>query len=253
MSSVVVEVKNLTKKFGRGKSVFTAVDDVSFSVAEGEILGLLGPNGAGKTTTVFVLLDILRPTSGEVKIFGLNHIAQHTEIMQQLNFSSAYTAMPSRLTVWENLYVFALLFNVREPRKRIEEVLRLVHGLDLAQKRYSFLSSGQRTRVSLAKALLNRPRLLLLDEPTASLDPEMAESLRHLLKKMVEKEKMTVIFTSHNMAEVEELCDRVVFINHGRVITTGSPLEVTQEILQEEKKEPDLGQVFLKIMREFGP
>lgn len=246
---IILEIEHLTKKFGQ----FVAVDDVSFEAREGEILGLLGPNGAGKTTTVMVLLDILRPTFGKVSIFGLDHAKNHTEIMQGLNFSSTYMSLPGRLSVAENLYIFALLFKVKNPKEKVKEVLVKVHSLDLAERRYSFLSSGQKTRVGFAKALLNDPKLLILDEPTASLDPDMSENLRRLIKETARRQKTTVVFTSHNMAEVEELCDRVVFINHGRVVATGSPLAVTQEILKEQKSEPDLGQVFLKIVREFGP
>ncbi len=253
MSEVVVEVKNLTKKFGSGKSHFTAVDDLSFEVREGEILGLLGPNGAGKTTTILMLLDILRPTSGEIRIFGLNHHENHTEVMSGLNFSSTYVKMPGKLTVEENLYVFSLLFNVVNPKERVAEVLSKLRCLDLAKKWYSTLSSGQRTRVGLAKSLLNNPRLLLLDEPTASLDPDIADTTRQLIKELALWQKTTVIFTSHNMAEVQEICDRVVFINHGRIVAGGTPLEVTRTILKESKAEPDLGQVFLKIVRELGP
>lgn len=248
----IVEVKNLTKKFGSGKKIFTAVDNVSFEAKEGEILGLLGPNGAGKTTTIQMILDLLRPTDGEIKIFGKTHLNAHTEIMSQLNFSSTYVKMPGKLTVAENLYIFALLFDVGNPKEKVTEVLAKLQSLDLSNKRYNNLSSGQRTRVGLAKSLLNNPRLLLLDEPTASLDPDVADRLRRLIKDVAKKNKTAVIFTSHNMAEVEELCDRVVFINHGRVVASGSPLEVTRTILKEKNAHPDLGQVFLKIVREFG-
>ena len=253
MTKNIVEVKNLTKKFGKGKSVFTAVDNVSFDASEGEILGLLGPNGAGKTTTIHMILDLLRPTSGEIVIFGKTHRQDHTQIMSKLNFSSTYVKMPGKLTVFENLYIFALLFDTKDPKGRVMEVLERLQCADLAKKRYSVLSSGQRTRVGLAKSLINRPRLLILDEPTASLDPDVADRLRRLIKETAKEQKTTVIFTSHNMAEVEELCDRVVFINHGRMIASGSPTEVTRTILKDKKAEPDLGQVFLKIVREFGP
>jgi ABC-2 type transport system ATP-binding protein len=253
VAKTIIEVKNLTRKFGNGRSTFTAVNTVSFKADEGEIVGLLGPNGAGKTTIVQMILDLLRPTEGEITIFGLNHLQDHTKIMSQLNFSSTYVKMPGKLTVAENLYIFALLFDIKDAYKRVDEVLSLLGCLDLSKKRYSVLSSGQRTRVGLAKSLLNNPRLLLLDEPTASLDPDVADRLRELIKEVSRKQKTTVLFTSHNMAEVEELCDRVVFINHGRVVAQGSPLEVTQKILKEKNTEPDLGQVFLKIVREFGP
>lgn len=249
---VIVEVKNLTRKFGRGKSIQTAVDNISFEAYEGEVLGLLGPNGAGKTTTMMILLDILRPTDGQVKIFGLDHQTNHTQIMEAMNFSSTYIRMPGKLTVEENLYIFALLFGLNDAQERIVDVLEKLHSLDLAKRRYATLSAGQRTRVSLAKSLLNQPRLLLLDEPTASLDPDIAETLRRLIKEIARKEKTTVLFASHNMAEVEELCQRVIFINHGRIAAAGTPLQVTKEILQDKKAETDLSQVFLRIVRELG-
>lgn len=245
----VLEVKNLTKKFGS----FAAVNDISFDAYEGEILGLLGPNGAGKTTTIQMILDLLRPSNGQIHILGWDHYQNHTEIMEKLNFSSTYVKMPGKLTVAENLYIFALLFDIKKPKERVAEVLSQLKSSELSQKRYSVLSSGQRTIVGLAKSLLNRPRLLLLDEPTASLDPDVADRLRQLIKEVAREQKTTVLFTSHNMAEVEELCDRVLFINHGKIVARGSPLEVTQAILKEENTEPDLGQVFLKIVREFGP
>ena len=250
---VILKIEHLTKKFGQGKSVFTAVDDVSFKAYEGEVLGILGPNGAGKTTTIQMLLDILKPTSGAIEIFGKTFDKNREEIMRQLNFSSTYVQLPGRLSVWENLYIFALLFNVRQPKERVAEVLLLLRAEDLKDQRYNFLSSGQRTKIGLAKALLNEPHLLLLDEPTASLDPDVADSVRLLLKEIVKRQKMTVLITSHNMAEVEEICDRVIFINYGRVVAAGTPLEITREILNEAAHEPDLGQVFLKIVREFGP
>ena len=252
MKKIVIEVKNLTRKFGQGKSVQTAVDNISFQAYEGEVLGLLGPNGAGKTTTIFMLLDLLRPTDGQIRIFDLTHQDHHSEIMSRLNFSSTYVKMPGKLTVEENLYVMALLFSVPRPWEKVVQVLKKLHSLDLARKRYSFLSSGQRTRVGLAKALLNDPQLILLDEPTASLDPDVAEATRRLIKETAKRNRTTVLITSHNMAEVEEICDRLIFINHGRIVAEGSPLEVTRKILNDKNSEPDLGKVFIKIVRELN-
>jgi len=255
MAEVILEVKNLTKRFGppTGESGFLAVNDISFEAREGEILGFLGPNGAGKTTTIQMLLDVLKPTMGQIRIFGRGFENDREYILRRINFSSTYVHLPGRLTVGENLLVFALLFSVPSPRKRIAEILSLIGAEEFKNKRYAVLSSGQKNKISLAKALINRPRLLLLDEPTASLDPEVADATRQLLKEIVKKEKMTILLTSHNMAEVEEMCDRVIFINHGKIVAQGTPLEITKEILEEEKSEPDLGQVFLKIVREFGP
>lgn len=245
----VLEVKNLTKKFKN----FTAVENLSFEIGQGEVLGLLGPNGAGKTTTIQMLLDILKPTSGQIRIFGKSFEKDREFIMRRLNFSSTYVQLSGRLSVLENLYTFGLLFNVENAKARALEVLELLKAGDLKDRRYSLLSSGQRTLIGLAKALLNRPQLLLLDEPTASLDPDVADSIRILLKTIVREEKTTVLFTSHNMAEVEEMCDRVVFINHGQTIAAGTPLEITRQILKEKVHEPDLKEVFLRIVRDVEP
>ncbi|MCL5003993.1 MAG: ABC transporter ATP-binding protein [Patescibacteria group bacterium] len=246
-------MKNLTKKFGPFSGGFTAVDGISFEAFEGEVLGLLGPNGAGKTTTIQMILDVIKPTAGSITIFGKTFQDDREGIMRRLNFSSTYVEMPGKLTVAENLRVFGLLFGVQNLNKRIEELIGLFRLSELRNTRYNRLSSGQRTRVNLCEAFINHPKLLLLDEPTASLDPEIADSARALIKEIVKSQQTTVIFTSHNMAEVEEMCDRVIFINHGRVAVEGTPLEVTQKIISSEEKEPDLGQVFLKIVREFGP
>ncbi len=219
MADNIIEVKNLTKRFG----VFTAVDNISFSVKEGEIVGLLGRDGAGKTTTISMLLGLLTPTSGIITVFGKDLQKHREEILQEVNFSSAYINFPSRLTVRENLNIFSLLYDVPDRKRRIDEVLNLFGITDIADKTYLYLSSGQQTRVHLAKAFINKPRILFLDEPTAALDPDVADTVRKLLMDMQRKFTMTVLLTSHNMAEVEEVCDRVLFIDHGRIVAEDTP------------------------------
>lgn len=219
MAPQILEVSHLTKKFGN----FTAVDDISFSIAEGEIVGLLGRNGAGKTTTISMLLGLLTPTSGSIRIFGKDIEANRVEILEQVNFSSAYINFPLVLTPRESLNVFALLYDIPDRKTRITEVIHLFGIEPFADKRYVYLSSGQQTRVHLAKAFLNRPRILFLDEPTAALDPDIADTVRKLIVSMQKKDRMTVLLTSHNMAEVEEVCDRVLFIDHGKLIAEDTP------------------------------
>jgi ABC-2 type transport system ATP-binding protein len=243
---MVVEVRNLTKKF---KGI-VAVNDVSFAMREGEIVGLLGPNGAGKTTTIHMLLALTTPTSGSIHIFGKDLTHHREEILQDMNFASPYVSLPYRMTVFENLMVFATLYNVPRPRRRIEEILELLNISALKKEPIAALSSGQNTSVGLAKALLNKPRLLLLDEPTASLDPEVAHGAREILLRMRDEERTTILYTSHNMIEIERMCDRIIFLHHGRVIATGSPVEITKAILKEERNEPSLEEVFFRVVKD---
>jgi len=222
----ILEVKDLTKKFDK----FTAVDNISFSVKEGEIVGLLGPNGAGKTTTIQMLLGVLSPTSGQISYFGKQLASNRGEIMQQVNFSSTYIDLPWRLSVFENLDVIARLYGIAERKERIREVLKIFGVEDLMNKKMGDLSSGQKTRIFLTKAFLNRPKVLLLDEPTASLDPDVATKVRNFLIQEREKNKTTMLFTSHNMIEVEEVCDRVIFINHGKIIAEDTPRGLARKV-----------------------
>lgn len=229
MASSVLDVSHLTKQYPGG---YTAVNDVSFSVKEGEIVGLLGPNGAGKTTTIQMLLGLTTPTSGEIKYFEKNFNTHREEILGKINFASAYAHMQGRISVKDNLTIFAGLYEVNEPKKRIEELLELLGVGDLANKLFWHLSSGQKTRVVLAKALLNKPRLILMDEPTASLDPEIAYKVVELTKMLQKKEGVAMLYTSHNMQEVEELCDRVVIMDHGKIVAEDTPLGLTKKIGQ---------------------
>lgn len=217
-----IEVTQLTKRFGD----VTAVDQLSFTVATGESLGLIGPNGAGKTTTIHLLLGLTAPTSGQARVFGLDVARHRRAVLQRVNFSSAYTALPTNLSVWENLHVFARLYGLRRPRAKILTLLDLFGIPEVLHRMTGALSSGQLTRLNLCKALLNDPEVLFLDEPTASLDPAIATKVRDTLQALQRERQVTLIHTSHNMAEVERLCDRVVFLLHGRILTQGTPQDI---------------------------
>ena len=237
----IIEVKNLVKKFGD----FTAVNGISFGVEEGTITGLLGPNGAGKTTTIQMILDIITPTSGDIHIFGLNMKHNRAAILSRMNFSSPYVAMPSNLRVWENLYTFARLYSVNNYKDKINEAATFFGVETMLSKMTSELSTGQLTRMNLTKALLNDPKLLLLDEPTASLDPDIADKTRVILKRIQKEKGVTILYTSHNMEEVEEICDRVIFLQNGNIKNEGTPAELVKQYGHK-----DLNDVFLAIARE---
>lgn len=222
----VLQVKNLTKKFGK----FIAVDNISFSLREGEILGFLGPNGAGKTTTIQMLLGVLTPTSGKINYFGKDLLENREEILENLNFSSAYTNLPWRLTVRENLTFISYLYAIKDRKARLEKMIQLFRLKDILNLEIHALSAGEKTRVNLAKALLNFPKVLLLDEPTASLDPESAVYIREFLLAERKKFNLSIVFTSHNMPEVEEVCDRVIFINKGKIISDDTPDKLAKTI-----------------------
>ncbi|MBM3257194.1 MAG: ABC transporter ATP-binding protein [Candidatus Liptonbacteria bacterium] len=241
MAKPIIEVKNLIKKFGD----FTAVDGISFDIEEGKITGLLGPNGAGKTTTIQMLLDIITPTSGEIRIFGMDMRHSREAILSQTNFSSPYVTLPQNLKVWENLKTFARLYGVPDINLKIKELAEFFGIENLLPKLTATLSTGQLARLNLTKSLLNDPKLLLLDEPTSSLDPDIADRVRKLLLQIRKERGVTMLYTSHNMAEIEELCDRVIFINHGKVVDDGTPAELVKKYGHE-----DLNDVFLHIARE---
>lgn len=221
-----LEVRNLTKKFGS----FTAVDQISFELGEGEILGFLGPNGAGKTTTLQMLVGTLTPTEGEISYFGKSLFTNREEILDQLNYSTTYTNLPWNLSVKENLTFISYLYTIKNRKKRLEEIVESFKLQDLMKQTVGSLSAGQKTRVNLAKAFLNYPKVLLLDEPTASLDPDIAKYLRDFILNQRKEYKISILFTSHNMREVEEVCDRVIFINHGKIIANDTPLQLAKKI-----------------------
>lgn len=241
MPTPIVEVRDLTKRFGD----FTAVDGVSFDIQPGEILGLLGPNGAGKTTTIQMLLGLITPTAGSIRMFGLD-LAQHRErILEQINFSSSYISMPYSLTAEENLWVVAKLYGLAEIPRRIDDVVKKLEMEEFRTKVTRKLSSGQMTRLTLAKAILTDPKVLFLDEPTASLDPDVAHKTRSLLKDVRRSSGLSMLYTSHNMREMEEMSDRIIFLQRGKIVAQGTAREITARFGQR-----DLEDVFLKIARE---
>jgi ABC-2 type transport system ATP-binding protein len=238
-------VRDLVKRFPRA----TALAGVSFEVGRGEVLGLVGPNGAGKTTTLHVLLGLIRPSAGTVRLFGRDPHDGTKRALARVAFASPEALMDWRLTVEENLRVYAGLYGVGRAAVR-----RAMAALELegeARTRFGELSLGLQTRAGLARALLNDPELLILDEPTSSLDPDIADKTRRFLLEVRRERGLSVLYTSHNMAEVEEVCDRVVFLHRGRIVAEGTPLEVSRQVLGSAALDAAaLHEVFLKISRE---
>lgn len=222
----ILMAKNLKKKF----KDFVAVDDLSIELGEGEILGILGPNGAGKTTTIQMLLGTLTPSGGTISYFGKNLKDHRTEIMEKVSFSSTYTNLPWYLTVRENLMWVSYMYDIKDRKSRISKIIELFNMGDIANLEMTELSSGQLTRVNMAKSFINFPKVLLLDEPTASLDVEVAKYIRELILKERNEFKASVIITSHNMIEVEELCDRVIVINNGKIVANDTPNALVRNI-----------------------
>ena len=242
--SSIIEVKKLRKEFVSGKKLTVAVDEVSFGIEKGSITGLLGPNGAGKTTTIQMLLNIITPTSGKIRILGKDMLKYREDVLSQINFSSPYVSMPLNLTVWENLATFARLYGVRNVRDKVKDLVEMFEITDLLHEKAFSLSTGQMTRLNLAKAFLNDPKVLLLDEATASLDPDIADKTRKMLKSIQKERDITMLYTSHNMAEIEELCDRVIFLQKGKIIDDDTPKKVIKKYGRK-----DLNEVFLDIAR----
>jgi ABC-2 type transport system ATP-binding protein len=241
MTAPVLQVTNLRKRFGD----FTAVDDVSFSMQPGEILGLLGPNGAGKTTTIHMLLGLITPTAGSIRVFGLDLSTHRETILERVNFSSTYISMPQSLTVEENLWVVARLYGMADIARRVDQVLKKLEIEGLRRKVTRHLSSGQLTRLTLAKAFLTEPKILFLDEPTASLDPDIAQKIRALLKEARRSSGISILYTSHNMREMEEMSDRIIFLQRGKIVAEGTARQIVARFGQ-----ADLEEVFLKLARE---
>jgi ABC-2 type transport system ATP-binding protein len=236
-----LRIKGLVKDYGSVR----AVDNVSFSIPSGKIVGLLGPNGAGKTTTINMILGILEPTQGVIEIFGKNLKEHRSEISKNINFSAVYAHMPANLTVWQNLHVFGLLYGVRNLKEKIESLL---HEFDLekfSDTKAGLLSSGEASRLNLAKAIINDPRLLLLDEPTASLDPSISQLIREKIRRYVGKKSTATLWTSHNMQEIEAVCDQVLFLSHGKILLSGDP-----KTLPSEYGKRDLEELFISVARE---
>ncbi|MEN9681099.1 MAG: hypothetical protein RLZZ627_992 [Pseudomonadota bacterium] len=236
-----IEVESLLKAFGSVR----AVDGLSFKVPKGQIVALLGGNGAGKTTTISMLLGILLPTSGKIRVLGTDMARNRYHVLHRMNFTSPYVDIPQRLTVIQNLKVYAKLYGVDHPAQRIDEISALFDLGPLLNRRFGSLSAGQKTRVSLAKALINEPELLLMDEPTAALDPDTADRMRETLLDYQREKNATIFMSSHNMPEVEKLCDRVLMMRNGRIVDDG-----TTDVLIEKYGRTTLEEVFIHIARQ---
>jgi ABC-2 type transport system ATP-binding protein len=237
----ILSVSNLSKVYGQT----LAVDDLSFSIAPGEIVGLLGPNGAGKTTTINMILGVLEPSGGRIDIDGCSLAKDRREALLRTNFAAVYAPLPGNLTVDQNLRFFGLLYSVPSIGPRIDALLAQFDLTRFRHTKCGVLSSGEQTRVCLAKAMLNNPRVLLLDEPTASLDPATAREVRAKLRTVTTDSQVSVLWTSHNMYEVEAVCDRVLFLSHGRVLLEGNP-----KTLPQEHGKATLEELFIAVARE---
>ena len=240
--NTLVSVNNLSKNF----SSFEAVKEISFSINESEILGLLGPNGCGKTTTIGMMLGLLKPTSGEVIINGLNVEKNRINLLKKMNFISPYIELPKKLTVKQNLEVYGRLYDVKELGIKIDYLCEKLRLNEFINKITGELSSGQKNRVSLAKSIINDPSVLLLDEPTASLDPETGDFVRSFLEEYQKEKKTSILLASHNMAEVERLCSSVLMTNKGSIIDQGTPGELIKKHGRRNMEE-----VFLKLTRDL--
>jgi ABC-2 type transport system ATP-binding protein len=241
--SFPITVERLVKTY---KTV-AAVDGISFSLAPGSITGLLGGNGAGKTTTIATIMGLVMPTSGRVSVLGAEMPKERYRVLHRMNFESPYIEVPMRLTVRQNLTVFGMLYGVDGLRERITELGRDLDLTDLLDRPTGRLSAGQKTRVSLAKALINNPDVLLLDEPTASLDPDTADWVRGHLERYCHERRATVLLASHNMAEVERLCERVIIMNKGRIVDDDTPVKLLARYGRQ-----TLEEVFLDVARGSG-
>jgi ABC-2 type transport system ATP-binding protein len=230
---------------GKQYGTTVAVDEISFDVAPREIVGLLGPNGAGKTTTINMILGVLEPTSGAITIDGIDISRHRSRALSRTNFAAVYAPLPGNLTVAENLRIFGMIYGVKQLSSRIEALLEQFELVKFRDVKCGVLSSGEQTRVSLAKAMLNRPNLLLLDEPTASLDPAIAREIRIKIRDFAAEGTGGVLWTSHNMYEVEDVCDRVLFLSHGKILLEGDP-----KSLPAEHGKDTLEDLFVTVARE---
>jgi ABC-2 type transport system ATP-binding protein len=240
-SSKVLSVQELRKQYG----ATVAVDGISFDVGRNEIVGLLGPNGAGKTTTINMILGVLEPSSGSIRIEDVDLAKRRSQALAHTNFAAVYAPLPGNLTVQQNLRVFGLIYGVKGLSERIETLLVQFDLEKFRHVKCGVLSSGEQTRVALAKAVLNRPQLLLLDEPTASLDPATARDIRTRIREFATQGTGGVLWTSHNMYEVEEVCDRVLFVSHGKILLEGDPRSLPRE-----HGKATLEELFITVARE---
>ena len=235
-----VEVINLKKTYGSK----LAVNNINFKIKENEILGLLGPNGCGKTTTIGMILGLLKPSSGEILIEGMKIEENRINILEKINFISPYIELPKKLTVKQNLIVYGKLYSIKNLNNRIEYLVNKLRLEDLLNRITGELSSGQKNRISLAKALINEPSVLLLDEPTASLDPEIGDFVRTFLEDYVKEKKISILLASHNMNEVTRLCSSILMMKEGNIIDRGKPGELIKK-----HGRKNLEEVFLKLSR----
>jgi ABC-2 type transport system ATP-binding protein len=237
----ILSIRNLTKDY----ETLRAVDSISFAVGPGEVVGLLGPNGAGKTTTINMILGILEPTEGSIAVLGNELRKGDSNTRRIVNFAAVYAHMPANLTVRQNLYVFGLLYEVKNLKARLRSLLKEFDLDRFGDTRAGLLSSGELSRLNLAKAIINRPRLLLLDEPTASLDPSISQMIRGRIKEYALEARSGVLWTSHNMNEIEAVCDRVLFLSRGSILLSGDP-----KTLPGEHGKKDLEDLFIAVARE---
>ncbi|HLG01296.1 MAG TPA: ABC transporter ATP-binding protein [Acidimicrobiia bacterium] len=240
-TGAAIEVVDLVKDFAGA----LALDGVSFAVPRGQVCALLGPNGAGKTTTIHILLGLTLPTAGTARILGHDVTRERSLALRRTNFTASYVQLPARLRVHEILRIFAEYYEVDDAKGAVEEAITLFRIEHLRHQRAQLLSSGQQTLVGLAKAFVNRPEVLFLDEPTASLDPEHAFEVRNTLRRVASDQGMTILITSHNMVEIERIADRVLLISNGRLVADASPAQ-----LRDEYQAADLEEVFLTVARQ---
>ena len=241
MEKITIEISNLSKKY---KNTF-AVKSMSFKISKGQTIGLLGPNGCGKSTTIGMLLGLIKPTTGNVIINGKNMENSRTTLLQKMNFISPYIELPKKLTIEENLKVYGTMYGVKDLNNKIIELMEMLKLIEFKKIKTGELSSGQKNRVSLAKALINDPEILLLDEPTASLDPDVGDYVRNIIEKFSSNKQKVILIASHNMNEVERLCDEVMMMKNGEIIDKGKSVDL---ISKHGRK--NLEEVFLKIVRE---
>ncbi len=224
MGRTVLEVKGLTKRYDD----FVAVDDIFFQLKEGEVLGLLGPNGAGKTTTIQMLLGLTTPSAGSISYFGKNFYTNREWCLKRINFTSAYSQVQNRITVRQNLRIYSGLYEVKNWKERIEVLAERMKIEPLLDSIYWHLSSGEKTRIHLVKALLNSPKIILMDEPTASLDPEIKKEVVDIIRELQKEHKTAILYTSHDMPEVAKICDRVMFLSDGKIEAVDTPVGLTK-------------------------
>ena len=241
MNTATIEVNNLAKQFKNS----LAVNNISFKINKGTIIGLLGPNGCGKSTTIGMMLGLIKPTSGTVVINGQNIENNRTSLLEKMNFISPYIELPKKLTVEENLKVYGRLYGVKNLEGKISEIMEKLNLTEFKKRKTGELSSGQKNRVSLAKALINDPEILLLDEPTASLDPDVGDNIRTFIEDFASKKGATILLASHNMNEVERLCHEVMMMKDGKIIDKGK----SSDLINKHGRK-NLEEVFLKIVRE---